>query len=266
MNPDFFAFNEDYDHVNWGFETDFCGSSLGDPFPSFQLPAPPPTPAPPQISHRHTFSSPAAMSVASVFEDPPPACHFRNSSFDPVHPLPLMGDAESEFAAISNDAAVTFDPRELGFVPANFWKDRQFTFGELVREFFQKKNSANTRFLHKLYNALRIAESDPFYAEFVGLEWVNEKVIRIDKKKFARLMGIKAIDGSLFHQQGNFPSHGFIEVGAQNCREFVEAEGLEGVDFDDVRLVMHSTGDFLRSSTPGALEKCRWINSRRAKR
>jgi hypothetical protein len=205
------------------------------------------------------------MSIASVFDDPPPAGHFRHSSFD-ADPLPsLIGNANAEFAAICNDTAVTFNPRELGFVPASFWKDRQFTFGELVREFFQKKNSGNTRFLHKLYNALRIAEFDPFYAEFVGLEWVNEKVIRIDKRKFARLMGIKAIDGSLFHQQGNFPSHGFIELGPQNRGEFANPEDLEGVDFDDVRLLVHSTGDFLRSSTPGALEKCRWINSRRAK-
>jgi hypothetical protein len=191
--------------------------------------------------------------------------HFRHSSLDPAPLPPLMGNADAEFAAICNDAAVTFDPRELGFVPGNFWKDRQFTFGELVREFFQKKNSGNTRFLHKFYNALRIAESDPFYAEFIGLEWVNEKLIRIDKKKFARLMGIKAIDGALFHQQGNFPSHGFIEVGPQNRSEFVGPEDIEGVDFDDVRLLVHSTGDFLRSSTPVALEKCRWINSRRAK-
>jgi hypothetical protein len=34
MNPDFFAFNDDYNQVNWGFETDFGSSAFDDPFAS----------------------------------------------------------------------------------------------------------------------------------------------------------------------------------------------------------------------------------------
>jgi hypothetical protein len=30
---------------------------------------------------------------------------------------------------------------------------------------------------------------------------------------FAKLLDVKIIDGSLFHHQGNFSSHGFIENG-----------------------------------------------------
>jgi hypothetical protein len=75
------------------------------------------------------------------------------------------------------------------------------TFGGLVSSHFQQKGSRNTRFFHKLYNALIISEFDQFYSEYDGVEWVTDRVIRMKKKKFAWLLGTHAVEGSLFHQQ-----------------------------------------------------------------
>jgi hypothetical protein len=135
-------------------------------------------------------------------------------------------------------------------------------FGALVTDHFQKKSGSNTRFFHKLYNALKISEIDPFYTEYVGVEWVTDRIIKIDKKKFARLLGIRAIEGSLFHRQGNFPSHGFREIGPLEARKILSPEDLANVDYDSVRLLVHAPGDFVRDSSAQVFEKCRWINSR----
>jgi hypothetical protein len=133
----------------------------------------------------------------------------------------------------------------------------------LVKDFFQRKNHANSRFSHKLYNALKITLDDPFYVEFIGIEWVTDVVLKIDKRIFARLLAIKTVDGSLFHQQGNFPSHGFVELSEQTGLEYVPKEVLDGVDFDNVRLLVHQEGVFRRNCTEADIERCKWISARK---
>jgi hypothetical protein len=154
----------------------------------------------------------------------------------------------------------------LGFIPGRFWQNQDLTFGHLVQDFFQRKNNANSRFSHKLYNALKITLEDPFYIEFIGVEWVTDRVLKIDKHVFARLLGIKIIDGSLFHQQGNFPSHGFVELAEKNALQWVTPEILAGVDFDNVRLLVHQEGIVTRNCTEEDIDKCKWISARKRNR
>jgi hypothetical protein len=188
--------------------------------------------------------------------------HTRQHSLPSPAP-PELGDVDLEFAQICADGAVRFNPHHLGFIPSNFWFDQEYTFGDLVADFFQKKNNSNSRFSHKLYNALKIAEEDPFYVTFLGIEWVTDHVLKIDKKIFARLLGIKTIDGSLFHQQGNFPSHGFVELNERAAHEAVSEADLEGVDYENVRLLTHQPGIFIRGCTEEAIDRCKWISSRK---
>jgi hypothetical protein len=196
---------------------------------------------------------------ASLFAAP---AHMRQNSLpEPAPAVQLESDAE--FAQVCADASITFNPARLGFIPSRVWQDRDVAFGQLVSDFFQRKNNANSRFSHKLFNALRITLEDAFYVEFVGLEWVTDRVLRIDKRVFARLLGIKVIDGSLFHQQGNFPSHGFVELSEANAREYVDAEMLAGVDFENVRLLVHQDGTFRRDCTEADIERCRWTSARK---
>lgn len=104
---------------------------------------------------------------------------------------------------------------------------------------------------------------DPFYIEFLGVEWLTDKILKVDKKVFARLLGIRTIDGSLFHQQGNFPSHGFFELSSQNASLYLSESDLEGVDFDNIRLLIHQPRIFVRGCRESDIEHCRWISNRR---
>jgi hypothetical protein len=177
-------------------------------------------------------------------------------------PEAASADSDPEFQSACDDADLVFRPHSLGFLP-HPWKDDPITFGKLVESFFRRKCSSQTRFLHKLYNALRISEIDPSYFNIVGVEWVTDRVIRVNKVKFARLLGIRTPDGSLFHQQGNFPSHGFAEISPFEARANISPSHLDGVDFENVRLFVHRSGDFFRGCGPEIEAKCHWQNRRR---
>jgi hypothetical protein len=152
----------------------------------------------------------------------------------------------------------------LGFIPATVWTDQQIRFSDLVREFFQRKNNVNSRFSHKLFNALKLSEANPAYAQLVGVSWLTDTILRVDKIAFARLIGVRSIEGSLFHQQGNFPSHGFLEIGAGDVRELCPpGVDLSSVDFENVRLIYHAEGIFRRGCTERDIEACRWAGGRR---
>jgi hypothetical protein len=237
-------------------DSPLTGFSPIEQAPSSPLPVPSHTPV---VCHRRTASEPA---IAPTFIAPP-SVHVRAASI----PLPILGTDQFsrnlEFISLCSDKSVTFNPHKLGFVPVAFWKNRDYTFGELVQDFFQKKCNVNTRFSHKLFNALKIAESDPFYIDYLGVEWVTDSVLKVRKNVFARLLGIKTVDGSLFHQQGNFPSHGFMELGVQEARECVQEADMQNVDFEEVRLLAHHSGEFARNADPENIEGCKWVNSRK---
>jgi hypothetical protein len=76
---------------------------------------------------------------------------------------------------------------------------------------------------------------------------------------FARLLDVKAIDGSFFHKQGNFPLHGFVELGEPEARGICS---LEGVDFDNVRLLMHAEGVFVATCTSDDIENGKLVRAK----
>jgi hypothetical protein len=204
-------------------------------------------------------NAPAPAPGAFLFRPP---VHMRQSSL-PEPPAVVHLESDAEFAQVCADPSIAFNPARLGFIPSKFWQDQDVPFGQLVQDFFQRKNNANSRFSHKLFNALRITIEDSFYVEFIGLEWVTDRVLRIDKRVFARLLGIKIVDGSLFHQQGNFPSHGFFELSEKNAHEYVGPDVIAGVDFENVRLLVHQDGTFTRDCTEADIERCKWTSARK---
>jgi hypothetical protein len=108
-----------------------------------------------------------------------------------------------------------------------------------------------------------MAEADPCFAKLVGVSWLTDTILRVDKRAFARLLGVRSIEGSLFHQQGNFPSHGFVEIGAGDVREMCPPGlDLSSVDFEDTRLMFHQDGVFRRGCTERDIEGCRWAHAR----
>jgi hypothetical protein len=137
------------------------------------------------------------------------------------------------------------------------------SFGDLVMAFFRKKNHTTGRFVHKLYNALKITTEDSFYFEYIGVEWVSEDIFKINKRIFARLLSIKTVDGSLFHQQGNFPSHGFVELSHAEAKQRLSEADLVGIDYESARLLTHEPGVFTKHCTEDAINRCRWVGLKR---
>jgi hypothetical protein len=114
-----------------------------------------------------------------------------------------------------------------------------------------------------LFNAARITRDDPFCFAYIGVEWISRNVLKVDKRIFAQLLGIKSVDGSLFHQQGNFPSHGFVEIGQPEALQFVSNAELDGVDFEAIRLLVHQQKVFTRDASEDAITNCTWVHAKK---
>ena len=176
--------------------------------------------------------------------------------------LDIEGPTSNEtYKSALNDSQLTVSPQALGFLPSNYWLNLDSTFGDLVTKFFQRKNNANCRFPHKLYNALSIVEQNPNMYNLLGVKWVTDKVFKVDKLLFGRVLGISSIDGGLFHQQGNFPSHGFCEVTGQELEQLKANYDLSDVDQDRVRLLHHPGNLFSKTSDEDSVNRCKWGNA-----
>lgn len=106
-------------------------------------------------------------------------------------------------------------PAEMGLLPRKFWSGIDCVrFGELVEVFFQRRNHANSRFIFKLIDALLMVEDNPELYPLIGVKWITQQVIMVNKRVFAQLLGVSqsSADGALLNAQGNFSTHGFVEI------------------------------------------------------
>jgi hypothetical protein len=163
-------------------------------------------------------------------------------------------DSNDSYNVALGDPTQSIDPQALGFVPSNYWLNTAISFGDLVAKFFHRKNNSSCRFPHKLYNALRLVDGRPALFVLIGVRWITDSVFLVDKYVFGRLLGITSFDGGLFHRQGNFPSHGFLEIPPE------ESPPIEGIDFDRFRLLKHASGQFRKLCPDESFNSCKWVN------
>jgi hypothetical protein len=215
---------------------------------------------------------PISILTQNTSPSPPPDRFPLSCAFFPVTACDLVSSEHSpdptgaSFWEAIQDRSLQFNPSDLRFVPHTLGADGVLTFGELVRSFFFQKNSARCRFIHKLFIALKMSTICPSLKSSIGVEWLTSSIIRVDKFAFARLLGIKTVDGSFFHQQGNFPSHGFVELNECEAKQLCSLEQLKGVDFDSVRLLRHAAGVFTQLCTGDDIQRCRWVSAKRRNR
>lgn len=108
--------------------------------------------------------------------------------------------------------------------------------------YFTRRNGAARQFDFKLYNALCITSKYPEAYEHVGAIWITQTVMKINSQAFANLLGIHAVQGGLFHKQGNFSRHGFQNIpGSSHC-----IPECEDVDDYNVRLFTDRLNRFVR--------------------
>lgn len=166
-----------------------------------------------------------------------------------VSSTPIAARTDPIFNDIIINRKYTINPTQVGFIPSMFWPSKEYQLADIIFDFFQRKNNVSCRFLHKLYNAVKLSRVNDFYAELVGVKFITQVVLKVNKGCFARLLGIKTIDGSLFHKQGNFPNYGFVELSSELAQAYCTASDLADVDFDEVRLLIHTNGVFKANCT-----------------
>jgi hypothetical protein len=190
--------------------------------------------------------------VSSSFACPPRA--------DPIVRLPDIYTTCPELIQFkpfldcsSSKRSLNFDPNDhilrpvdLGFLPKSEWMPDQLSLWDLRQMYFTRRNGIARQFEYKLYNALLITSAFPESYEFVGAIWVNERVMKIHAAAFANLLGIHAVQGGLFHKQGNFSRHAFHHVFKISSPELAKMPECAEVDDYQIRLYTDQLGRFVR--------------------
>ena len=153
---------------------------------------------------------------------------------------------------------IKFDPKTMIFIPSKIFNRKSYTFSEICEEHFQGRSSKKLRFEYKLWNALQITKVYPSLYVFVGVMWLNDKVIKVHRHYFGNLLKLKRPTSALFNSQGSFPSHGFLELSVD---ELKREHGIEAQPDDSsfCRYFYHPNGTFSSNSTEDEVLNCRWI-------
>ena len=167
----------------------------------------------------------------------------------PMQPFPRFAMPMAvPFFHVFDPNAHVIRPHELGFVPKSEWPPQVFTLWDLRQMYFTRRNGAGRRFDFKLYNALCITKAFPTAYALIGAAWIGPTVMKIHSQVFANLLGIHAVQGGLFHKQGNFSRHGFQQVMRTSPAALALHVDLRDVDDYSVRLFTDQHNRFSRDT------------------
>lgn len=202
--------------------------------------------------------------LLSPSEDLKKKMKFTSRSKGP-QPIKHFGDVVFLRAVMSPFCKVY--PQAVQLLPTALWKDIEcIRFGELVAVHFQRRNNDSSRFMLKMHNALRLTDDNPDLFCVVGLKWVNDVVIGLNKRIFAQLVGISpaSVDGALLNAQGNFSTHGFVEISRSDHLEKLgvptEEVAMQRGSDGEYRFLVHAQGAVRRSRDVEKIENkgVRW--------
>lgn len=174
-------------------------------------------------------------------------------------------EGQEVYSQLVNDLEIMINPKELGFIPSSFWPEGQFLLRDLVTDYFMKECGPDSRFSHKLFNALQKVQHDPFYSCFFGVEWLNENALLVNGPLFGTILGMKDYEEELFGSYGQLAIHGFVSQNESEALSFVDSSQLEGVDFVTIRIYVHNNGVFTQSSTEHDIISARWSRRKYSK-
>jgi hypothetical protein len=188
----------------------------------------------------------------------PPVSMSGHADFQPNELLVLQHLLSEADPGSALWTSALIDPTSLRFIPEASWSSQLLSLQMLHHDYFGRKNNVNRRFEHKLWNALQITTAFPNMVKLVGVAWVSDFVIKVYKRPFAKLLNISAVDGGLFHKQGNFTRHGFVLLSDAEARAKVAQDHIVDVDHREVLLIWHQHAQFTRLASEGTISGCRW--------
>ncbi|OHS97270.1 hypothetical protein TRFO_09547 [Tritrichomonas foetus] len=187
-----------------------------------------------------------------------------SSTFVPRKMNTITPNFDMQHFSLCCDPDLTINPQKIGFIPKSYWENISHPIGVIIRDFFFRKNHPCCRFYHKLYNALKLSEEKPEWQEFIGAKWLNNEIMQINGPVFGKLLGIRSYDGSLFHQQGNFPSFGFVELDIQTLQTLFSNDYINKYLTPDHHFLIHKNRAFRRDSEEEDFKygTCKWVGIR----
>ena len=223
---------------------------------------------PPEATRKVTYEplglsrTPAAPGLPVISPSVSGAPSAYRDSYGPSYSgvvAPMVGGPErlptTEFGFV--DVAV--NPFELCFLPTDFWTQSVVTLSSVVRNFFKARSTKKLRFEHKLWNALVLTKRFADLIQFIGVCWVSNTILKVNRDRFGALINVTRPAAALFNSQGSFLTHGFSEISKQAALDSgVSPQALEDVDEFIVRLYVHSSGAFTAVSCQLDVAACRW--------
>jgi hypothetical protein len=204
-------------------------------FPLLAFPQPPSPCAAPDLE---------PVPAAAVVAKKPPARRNRKMNFGASHLADYL-----------------VNPVDLGFIPLGHWASATVPLSTIVAEFFRARSSRILRFEYKLWNALALAKHYPDLYQFVGVMWLTQTVLKVNRDVFGHFINVTRPAAALYNNQGSFATHGFQEVALKDVQGTVDPEDLSDVDESIVRLFEHTTTLFNVYSTDAQVLCCRYVQS-----
>ena len=221
--------------------------------------------------HPHDISSDNENNTSSL-NDP---SLFVNDAFLSPKKILLYDPSLSTNASIQTNEFSTTDEfyttkninaKELHFIPEHKWDDKYHSLEYLSKNYFSRKNNENSRFEHKLWNALQITSAFPQSFEFIGVAWVTNEIFKVHKKIFAQFNNIKCVNDSLFNKQGNFPTHGFIHASDDIIHQLIPEDQIQDLYQPDIVVFYHKDSTFRKDSNEDNINQCKYVFPRRQSR
>ena len=124
----------------------------------------------------------------------------------------------------------------MEFIPKDEWKSTYFSLEDLKRTYFAKRNGPARHFNYKLANALKITREFSNSYNYIGVVQIERCLIKVNSMIFGSLLGIHAVQGGLFHKQGNFLRNGFQQVPKQMLNKSALEINVDDADDNEVRI------------------------------
>jgi hypothetical protein len=156
-----------------------------------------------------------------------------------------------------NPANYWIDPVDLGFVPSPRWRRGAVLLADVTNEFFRARSSKVLTFEQKLWNALALTNRDPLLYPTVGVKWVTERVLKVNRDVFGRFINVTRPAAALFNNQGSLLTHGFIEIARRDVHG-IEENDAEDIDESIVRLFRHAADVFRIGAREDQVLGCRY--------
>lgn len=153
-----------------------------------------------------------------------------------------------------------FNPLELNFLPKELFATQSMTLKYVIENFFHARSTKNLRFEHKLWNALALSTHFPDLIHILGIQWVSNDVLKVNRDRFGSLINVTKPSAALFNNQGSFQTHRFLEVSKHEAIHTfnIPPASIEDVDESVVRLYRHSDGLLRANSQKTDIHSCRW--------